>query len=53
MNQAVLVVESILPGAAIVQLCPPFFDPEIGRADFVHGSVADPETVAHSISVKN
>jgi hypothetical protein len=38
MNQADLVVESILPGAAIVQLCPPFFDPEIGAADFGHGS---------------
>jgi hypothetical protein len=38
MNQADLVVESILPGAAIVQLCPPFFDAEIGAAEFAHGS---------------
>jgi hypothetical protein len=38
MNQAVLVVESIVPGAAIVQLCPPFFVPEIEPPRLVHGS---------------
>jgi|HubBroStandDraft_1064217.scaffolds.fasta_scaffold493690_2 hypothetical protein len=37
MNQAVLVVESIVPGAAIVQLCPPFFVPEIEPPRLVHG----------------